>query len=71
MLTKNAQFLKIIRPEFFDIFGVFVFAFLVVLSLFGLKYNKPFPRWSFYVLFFIGIFGFAIDGIIVYMTYLR
>ena len=61
--------LKIIRPEFFDIFGVFVFIFLIVLSLWGLKTRKPFPKWSTVILLTIGILGFIVDSIIVYITY--
>jgi uncharacterized membrane protein len=62
--------LAIIRPEFFDIFGVFVFIFLIALSLWGIKTRKALPRWALIILFLIGISGLIIDGAIVYITYL-
>lgn len=60
----------IIRPEFFDIFGIFIFTFLIALSLWGMKTRRALPRWALIILFIIGILGLIVDGAIVYMTYL-
>jgi len=60
---------KSIRPEFFDIFGIFIFAFLMILSLWGLETNKPMPRLVLIALLIIGVFGFLIDSFNVYKTY--
>lgn len=62
--------LKIIRPEFFDIFGIFAFSFLIVLSLWGLKTKMPVPQWALAILFIIGILGLIVDGTIVFIMYL-
>ena len=58
------------RPEFFDIFGVFVWIFFIAVSLIGLITDNV-PRWVFFAILIIGITGFIVDGIIVYKTYLR
>ncbi|MFC1756606.1 hypothetical protein ACFLZC_00385 [Patescibacteria group bacterium] len=63
--------LNIIRPEFFDIFGIFVFTFFIILAIWGLKTKKPLPRWSLIILLLVGIAGIIVDGIIVYITYLQ
>lgn len=56
-------------PEFFDIFGIFAFLYIMGVSLWVLKSRNIFPRWPFIVLFCIGTAGFLIDGFIVYMSY--
>jgi len=56
-------------PEFFDIFGIGIFIFIIVLSIWGLKTRKQFPRWILIILLIIGIIGFLIDSIIVYTAY--
>ena len=61
--------LKIIRSEFFDIFGVFIFIFFIILSSWGLKTKKPFPRWALMILLLVGIAGLITDGVIVFITY--
>ncbi len=66
-----SQLLTIIRPEFFDVFGVFVFAFFIALSLYGMKTKKALPKWTLIVLLTIGILGLIVDGVIVYITYLK
>jgi len=61
--------LDFMRPEFFDIFGIGVFAFIACISIFGLKTNKKIPKWALIILLIIGILGLIIDGTIVIMTY--
>lgn len=63
--------LKTVQPEFFDIFGIFVFSFLVILSLWGFKTRKPFPQWTLATLLIIGILGLIVDGVIVFIMYLQ
>ena len=60
-----------IQPEFFDIFGIFVFGFIAALSIWALKTEKSIPKWALIVLFIIGIAGFLVDSIIVYINYLQ
>jgi uncharacterized membrane protein len=60
-----------IRPEFFDIFGLAVFSFITILSIWSLRTYKPFPRWALVGLFLIGVSGLIVDGFIVYMTYIQ
>ena len=59
------------QPEFFDIFGIFVFTFITWLSVFGLKNKNKIPRWSLKILLVIGILGLIVDGIIVYVNFIR
>ncbi len=60
-----------IRPEFFDIFGIVVFCFIIVLSVWALKTKRPISKWALIVLFIIGVAGILVDGVMVYTTYLK
>lgn len=60
-----------IRPEFFDIFGLFVFSFIIFTSVWGLKTGKPFPKWILVALLFVGVVGLIVDGTIVFVAYLQ
>lgn len=62
---------KFIRPEFFDIFGIGVFLFIIFISAVSLKTSLPIPRWALIVLLIIGILGFLVDATIVYFTYTK
>ena len=62
-------FLETIKPEFFDVFGIFVFSFIVIVSIWGLQIKRPFAKWVLITLLIIGILGFLVDGIIVFTTY--
>ena len=66
-----SSFFSILRPEFFDIFGIGVFGFITGLALWASKTSKPLPRWAIRLLLVIGILGLLVDGVIVYRTYLR
>ncbi|MCH8987122.1 hypothetical protein IIA94_03085 [Patescibacteria group bacterium] len=61
----------LLRPEFFDIFGVFGFIYIVILSLVGIKRPSSIPKWAFIVLLVIGIIGLLVDSGIVYLSYLQ
>lgn len=63
--------LNFIRPEFFDTFGIAVFAFITTLSIWSLRTNKRVPHSALIVLLLIGISGLIVDGFIVYITYIR
>ncbi|PIY81688.1 hypothetical protein COY79_01280 [Candidatus Pacearchaeota archaeon CG_4_10_14_0_8_um_filter_35_169] len=58
------------EPEFFDIFGLLVFIFLIAVGWVLLSGNKL-DYWVRFLIFLIGILGFIVDGYIVYITYLR
>lgn len=56
-------------PEFFDFFGLGVFSFIVLVSIFMLR-KKKLPRWIPYILLSIGLLGLITDSIIVLNSYL-
>lgn len=57
--------------EFFDIFGLGVFAFITAISIWALKTGNAVPRWALVILLGIGIAGLLVDGVIVYKTYVK
>ena len=59
-----------LNPSFFDIFGVMGFLYIFTLSLWGLA-GKNLPRWSLGILLLIGSIGLLVDGLIVYLFYLK
>ena len=63
-----------INPEFFDIFGIFVFAIILIIGLLiRFKRRKLSDKtWNLISLFLIiiAILGLIVDGIIVWRTYL-
>lgn len=62
---------KFIRPEFFDIFGLVVFSFITILSIWSLRTYKPIPHWALVGLLLIGVSGLVVDGFIVHITYIQ
>ncbi len=60
-----------LRPEFFDIIGIFVFGIIFTIGVWMLFSTDKLPIWTAYLLIIIGIFGLIIDGAIVIKTYLR
>jgi len=60
-----------IRPEFFDIFGLLVFSFITILSIWSLRTERVVPVWATVILLLIGISGLIVDGAIVYITYIQ
>lgn len=58
------------KPEFYDIFGLGTFSFIMAISLWALKTGNPFPTWVLFILLLIGVAGFIVDGTIVYKTFL-
>lgn len=57
--------------SFFDIFGVFVFIYIIILSLLQLKFKKVLDKKFYYLLLIIGIVGLIVDLISVYFAYLK
>ena len=57
------------KPEFFDIFGLAVFAFLFVVGVLMVKKQKL-PEWVGFVILLIAILGLIVDGSIVIKTYI-
>ncbi|HPI67227.1 MAG TPA: hypothetical protein PKZ16_01645 [bacterium] len=58
-------------PQFFDIFGIICFCYIIILSFFILKKYHQVPRWCIIILLLIGIAGLIVDGFIVYQFYLK
>lgn len=74
IVHKSAHWIfmfKFIRPEFFDIFGVFVWIFFIGISSYALRTGEPVSRWALILSLSIGILGLIIDGSIVYRTYIK
>jgi len=61
--------LKIPRAEFFDLFGVPVFAIIALLSGWAITTGDQLPHWGLGFLFFVGLFGIFIDGAMVSRAY--
>ena len=61
--------LDFIRPEFFDIFGLAIFAFLLFVGI-KMVQKKKLPNWTGFVILLIAIAGLIVDGIIVTKTYI-
>ncbi len=59
------------QPQFFDIFGLASFTFIIVSSVWALATKKPLPRWTPAIFLLIGIGGIIVDGSIVYFFFLR
>ncbi|MBI2627233.1 MAG: hypothetical protein HYW77_03240 [Parcubacteria group bacterium] len=59
------------QPAFFDIFGLIVFGFIVIISVWALRTKRQLPRWVLIVLLLVGIGGLIIDVSIVYTIYIR
>ena len=60
----------IIKPEFFDIFGIFVFTYLFLFSFWILKNKKLPPNWTLILIMIIAVFGLLVDGFIVLNSYI-
>jgi hypothetical protein len=59
-------------PQFFDIFGVITFLYIIYFALTRIADGKkPAPLWTLLVLLGIGLGGLIIDGAIVYFFYLK
>lgn len=58
------------EPQFFDIFGVLAFIYILVISLLGLL-GRHIPKRGYIVLALIGFVGLLIDGYVVYTFYLK
>ena len=63
--------MKFPRPEAFDILGIGIFSFFILVSSRAIFLDQPLPEWMAYALLVIGIFGLLIDGYIVYKAYLK
>ena len=56
------------KPEFFDIFGIPVFLFVLYIGI-SLNQNFSVPDWAPIVLIIIAIIGLIVDSTIVLKTY--
>lgn len=59
------------NPEWFDIFGLITFPFILAISVWALRSKSPLPEWVISLLFFIGLIGVIVDGVIVYTFFLK
>jgi multidrug transporter EmrE-like cation transporter len=57
-------------PEFFDIFGLMGFAYIIAFSLFAFTKQRAFPKWMLVILLLVGVMGLIVDGVIVYTSYI-
>ena len=62
--------INFLTPEFFDIFGILTFMFLIFVSLWLLKFKKLPSDWIIIIILIISILGFLIDTFNVYRGYL-
>jgi len=53
------------NPRFYDIFGLPIFSFISLLSIWMLYSSKLPPKWVIWLLLFIGIAGIIVDGTMV------
>lgn len=60
-----------LKPEFFDIFGLGTFGFITIVSLRALSTGQTLPNWVLVIFLVIGICGLAVDGSIVWRTYVK
>jgi len=58
------------KPEFFDIFGVFIFAFLFIVGIFMLVSRKKLPDYIGFIILLISILGLIVDGSIVIKNFI-
>ena len=59
------------NPEFFDIPGVMVFLFIILLAGWMLYTDKKPKKWVIVLLLIIGLISLIIDSILVYVNYLK
>jgi hypothetical protein len=57
-----------LEPEFYDIFGIFVFIFLIWFGLRRLK-NKKIKKWTIKIIIGIGIVGLCVDLFFVFRRF--
>jgi len=54
-----------IKPEFFDVFGLPIFAIILIISIFQLTNKKKLPNWVWWLLIVFAILGLLVDGVII------
>ena len=52
------------KPEFFDVFGLPIFTFIIITSVWMLRTKKKLPRSVVWILFGVGVAGLIADGLI-------
>ena len=60
-----------LKPEHFDILGVFAFVYITFIAIWALNTSSRLPAWALYVLLIIGIVGLIVDVMIVYYHIVR
>ncbi len=53
------------KAEFYDAFGVFIFSFLIWISVWSLRTKKRLKKWMMWALLSIGIVGILVDATLV------
>lgn len=59
------------KPEFFDLFGLLVFSFLLIVGYLMMGKKKKMPDWVGFVIFIVGVLGLIVDGFIVFKTFFQ
>lgn len=62
---------KILKPAFFDIFGIVVFTFLIWVGYTNLNAIQPLNPTLSMIILLIGIAGLIVDTINVFRTYIK
>ena len=58
-------------PEFYDIFGVGIFTYLLIIGAWMFFSKRKLPKWVSITLILIGIAGLIVDGIIVFTKFIK
>ena len=59
------------RPEFYDIFGMLAFIYIIALSLFQINSNAVLSHQWYILMLIIGIIGLVVDVTVVYNKFLK
>lgn len=70
LIIINVIGLQFFRAEFFDIFGILVFSFFLLLGGWMLWTDKETPDWAAWIVLIIGLLGLVTDGWIVLKTFM-
>jgi hypothetical protein len=59
------------KPEFYDIFGLMGFIFLLITSIYAVLNRGRLPLWSWIIILVIAIIGFSVDITMVMRNFLN
>ena len=59
------------NAAFYDCLGIFVFAFVIIVSILQLNSKKKLPNWVYYLLLGVGVASLIVDSFMVYFNFVR